>query len=689
MLAHALKDEIQDAYRAWLDARGFEPRRGQRQMIADVATGITDDDDRICVIEAGTGTGKTAAYCLAVIPVAQAEGKKIVVSTATIALQEQVLLKDLPDLASHTTLDFSYVLAKGRGRYVCLKRLDEVLDTDVSAEIPLFDEPGSNDLKTYTAMATMFEQGNWDGELESWDDPIDQESWRRLTTDHRGCANNRCDLFQSCPFFRARGEIHEADIVVANHDLVLADLNLGGGVILPQPDETILVIDEAHHLPQKTQQHFTLSTRVGATTRWLDQVNTALGTMTQNFGQPPEMLSIVRKLARDTVVVARLLTELERLVASLSFSTQHDGNAISRFSLGRIPGSIVELCEPLSRYFLEFSNLLETGHAHLQELIDGSRNWENAERAEEWLPVVGFHINRASQSHDLFSDFAGAALGNPMCARWVLRHETDIGTDVECLSAPLDPGAILQEILWQKCHAAVLTSATLCTMGSFERFIEQVGLGTNVRNRRIESPFEFGRIATLAIPRMNSDPRDVGLHTEELGQLIPKLLELEISALVLFTSWRQMQAVTEALPASVLNDCRIQGQGSKQKLLSEHKEKIDEGGPSYLFGLASFSEGVDLPDDYCRHVIIAKLPFSVPDDPIDQAFAEWLESEGRNPFVEVSVPEATLKLIQACGRLIRHEEDGGRITILDRRLLTRAYGRSIIESLPPYGREDA
>ncbi|MEE3278382.1 MAG: ATP-dependent DNA helicase DinG [Pseudomonadota bacterium] len=687
-MAHALKDEIQDAYRAWLDARGFEPRRGQRQMIADVATGITDDDDRICVIEAGTGTGKTAGYCLAVIPVARANEKKIVVSTATIALQEQVLLKDLPDLARHTTLDFSYVLAKGRSRYVCLKRLDEALDTDVSAEIPLFDEPGSNDLKTYEAMATTFDQGNWDGELESWEHPIDQESWRRLTTDHRGCANNRCDFFQSCPFFRARGEVHEADIVVANHDLVLADLNLGGGVILPRPDETILVIDEAHHLPQKTQQHFTLSARVGATARWLDQVNTTLGTMTLNFGQPTEMLAITRKLARDTELVSRLLTELERLVASLSFSTQSDRNGISRFSMGRIPESIVELCEPLSRYFRDFGNLLEAGHAHLQELIDGSRNWKNAERADEWLPVVGFHINRASQSYDLFSDFAGAALGSPMCARWVIRHETDIGTDFECLSAPLDPGTILREILWQKCHAAVLTSATLCTMGSFERFLEQVGLGTNVRNRRIESPFEFGRIATLTIPHMSSDPRDVALHTEELGQLLPKLLELEISALVLFTSWRQMQVVTEALPASVLNDCHIQGKGSKQKLLSDHKEKIDGGGPSYLFGLASFSEGVDLPDDYCRHVIVAKLPFSVPDDPIDQAFAEWLESEGRNPFIEVSVPDATLKLIQACGRLIRHEEDGGRITILDRRLLTRGYGRSIIESLPPYGRGD-
>ena len=221
------------------------------------------------------------------------------------------------------------------------------------------------------------------------------------------------------------------------------------------------MIDEAHHLPQKTQQHFTLSARVGATARWLDQVNTTLGTMTLNFGQPTEMLAITRKLARDTELVSRLLTELERLVASLSFSTQSDRNAIFRFSMGRIPESIVELCEPLSRYFRDFGNLLEAGHAHLQELIDGSRNWKNAERADEWLPVVGFHINRASQSYDLFSDFAGAALGNPMCARWVMRHETDMGTDFECLSAPLDPGTILREILWQKCHAAVLTSATL------------------------------------------------------------------------------------------------------------------------------------------------------------------------------------------------------------------------------------
>ena len=139
--------------------------------------------------------------------------------------------------------------------------------------------------------------------------------------------------------------------------------------------------------------------------------------------------------------------------------------------------------------------------------------------------MVGFHVNRASQTGKLFSDYSGAASGLPLCARWVSRQETEAGVDFDYLSAPLDPGGILREILWQKCHAAVLTSATLCTMGSFERFLEQVGLGADVCNRRIESPFEFGRIATLAIPRMDSDPGDAALHTEELGRRIPGLLE--------------------------------------------------------------------------------------------------------------------------------------------------------------------
>ena len=154
--------------------------------------------------------------------------------------------------------------------------------------------------------------------------------------------------------------------------------------------------------------------------------------------------------------------------------------------------------------------------------------------------------------------------------------------------------------------------------------------------------------------------------------------------MVLFTSWRQLNAVTRALPDALSSELLIQGEGAKQVLLRTHKERIDAGDPSYLVGVASFSEGLDLPDDYCRHVIIVKLPFAVPDDPIDQAIAEWAEARGRNAFYEISVPDAALKLVQACGRLIRHEGDFGRITMLDNRIVTKRYGQALLESLPPY-----
>jgi ATP-dependent DNA helicase DinG len=183
---------------------------------------------------------------------------------------------------------------------------------------------------------------------------------------------------------------------------------------------------------------------------------------------------------------------------------------------------------------------------------------------------------------------------------------------------------------------------------------------------------------------MRSDPRDFDAHSEEVTRLLPELLTRERSALVLFTSWRQLNAVTKALPEDVVDGLLVQGDGSKQALILEHRLRIDEGECSHLVGLASFSEGLDLPGDYCRHVVIVKLPFAVPDDPVDQAIAEWAEAQGRNPFYEISVPDAALKLVQACGRLIRNERDYGTVTMLDKRIVTQRYGQALIDSLPPF-----
>ena len=228
VLTEQIKDAIQGAYRTWLGAREFKPRRGQREMIAQIARTLSQSELRICAIEAGTGTGKTAAYCLASIPLAKNIGKTVVLSTATVALQEQVVLQDLPDLKQRAGLTFSVSLAKGRGRYMCLKRLDDHLKYQNQQEIPIFDVSGEDFSVLYQEMLNRYSQGGWDGELDSWVEPLPDGAWAGVTTDHRGCSNNRCSYFKQCAFFRSRNSLEGADVIVANHDLVLADLALGG-----------------------------------------------------------------------------------------------------------------------------------------------------------------------------------------------------------------------------------------------------------------------------------------------------------------------------------------------------------------------------------------------------------------------------------------------------------------------------
>ena len=650
-------------------------------MIADIARALANNDSRLCIVEAGTGTGKTVAYCLAAIPVAQALDKRVVIATATVALQEQVVLRDLPDLQRHAGLDFSFTLAKGRRRYVCLQRLEDLLRRDVDREALLFELPSTEDTAVYQDLQNAFAEGSWDGELDSWADGIDSRTWYAATNDRAGCSAGRCGYYHQCPFFKARRQVAEADVVVANHDLVLADLSLGGGVVLPPPAETVFVLDEAHHLPEKTRDHFTLNVRLRASIDWLAQATTSLETMARRFGNPPEVARAAKRLAEDAGDLRRVLLELDALARQLPFERRDERTAVFRFAMGNVPQEIADLSPPLSKGFGAAATILNDLRDALEAATSGELEWKNGEQAETWLPLAAQLSARAQAGEQLFADYAARA---KTAARWATMRRFDASDDIELTSAPLDTGGILHETLWETCYGAVATSATLCALGTFERFLDVSGLADGTTQSRIPSPFDFPRIAVFSVPSMQSNPGDAMQHTEEVAALLPDLLALERSALVLFTSWRQFNEVTSSLPDDVRDHCRLQDAASKQQLLLDHRSAIDDGEPSYLFGLASFAEGVDLPGDYCRHVIIAKLPFSVPDNPVDEAVAEALEHEGRNPFMEVSVPEASLRLVQACGRLIRHETDGGRITLLDRRIVTRRYGEALLASLPPY-----
>lgn len=290
MLSAELKSQIQGAYTRFLEAKELKPRYGQRLMIAEVAKAlgaIKEDEEghregepAVVAVEAGTGTGKTVAYSLAAIACAKASGKRLVIATATVALQEQIVHKDLPDLLRNSGLAFSFALAKGRGRYLCLSKLDVLLQEGQaqSATAQLFADDGFNidvdetSSKLFNQMIERLAGNRWDGDRDSWPEAIDDAHWAQLTTDHSQCTNRHCPNFQQCAFYKAREGMTKVDVIVTNHDLVLADLALGGGAILPDPRETLYVFDEGHHLPDKAIGHFAHFTRLRATADWLEQI---------------------------------------------------------------------------------------------------------------------------------------------------------------------------------------------------------------------------------------------------------------------------------------------------------------------------------------------------------------------------------------------------------------------------------
>ncbi len=360
MLNDDLKNQIQTAYRTFLENKSLKPRYGQRLMIAEVAKlfgGVKLDDEgrrsgepAVAVVEAGTGTGKTVAYCLAGIPIAKSLGKPLVISTATVALQEQIVLKDLPDIQRNSGLDFHFALAKGRGRYVCLSKLDNLLqDNQLAADQQqIFADDGFRidvdeaGLKLYTRMVESLATSKWDGERDSWPEALEDQDWSRLTTDHIQCTNRRCGHFNQCVFYKAREGIQKIDVIVTNHDLVLADLALGGGAILPDPRDCLYVFDEGHHLPDKAIAHFAHHTRMTATTDWLDQLDKSLTKMLAQHPLPGDfgrLLEQVPQQARELKPHQQFMTQALGEVADFAGSTDFSSQARPqyRFEHGVVP----------------------------------------------------------------------------------------------------------------------------------------------------------------------------------------------------------------------------------------------------------------------------------------------------------------------------------------------------------------
>ena len=690
MLDETLKASIRDAYQALVEKRGLRSRWGQRQMIAEVANALGDPDlpRPIAVVEAGTGTGKTIAYTIAALPVARARKKTLVIATATVALQEQLIYRDLPDILTHSGLDFQVSLAKGRGRYACLQKIDSHLaGATVPSLIPLYPDEVADlaieeALPVMESMVEAMAGSTWDGDLDRWPGAIDDPLRRLVTTDAVQCGGRRCGFIQQCPFFRARDGLQEADVVVANHNLVLADLKFGGGAILPSTEDCIFIFDEGHQLAEKCLDQFTLVSRSPSTRQALRETAQWLAVQQQplsEFTGQSQMLGDLLVALEDT---AQRNDEVS--VWAQAYLEEHtDQSAEYRFPLGVVPDALRGHASALVGQWQRQLDLAQ----RLEITLDNRR--EEAEvslrdTVDSWLGTAQAMVARAEGQLELWRSYQDAEapdLEEPW-ARW-LRAASRSGDGVVFMASPVLARDLLTRHLWDRAAGIVMTSATLSALGSFDRLRAMTGLPADATYKRVESPFNTEQ-AVFSVPALHSDPGDSDAHTQEIIERLPDLISGDLGVLVLFSSRRQMETVVQGVSGTLPHEALVQDSLSKARLLDRHRENIDAGRSSIIMGLASFAEGIDLPGAYCDHVVIAKLPFSVPDNPREAAHAELLEQLGRNPFMEISVPDAALRLVQASGRLLRTEEDCGRITLLDRRVLTRRYGRAILDSLPRY-----
>ncbi|HTN34461.1 MAG TPA: ATP-dependent DNA helicase DinG [Marinobacter sp.] len=735
-LTDEIKQQIQKGYRDVLAGKEVRARYGQRLMIAEIARymgEIKDNDGQrtsppaTCVVEAGTGTGKTLAYLLAAIPVAKALGKTLVISTATVALQDQIVLKDLPDLKKHSKMDFTWSLAKGRGRYLCMSKLEGRLHEEGNTDsdtMPLFlldgpkgEEPGTRAF--FEEMLATYASRSWDGDRDHWPEQIPDDVWRQVTTDHRQCTNRHCSYFDSCAFFEARKGLDTADVVVANHDLVLADLVLGGGAILPEPENVLFIFDEAHHLPDKALNHFAASVPLNSTQQWLKQLAQTLTKMLPHLPpatQGAKLLDRISTASRDVdLVLTRVYDEAEQ-------NTGWDFNeerrtAQWRYPEGELPDALAELAGEARIVTANLARHLGSLADELQGAFDERKEHEiDRDTAESWYPVIGAFHSRAEDQLRLWvawneqvvsADQKGSegdqtatnelsesaeepeAMADrrrsPPPARWIVKQRWEHAEDITLYSSPVLADNLLYSRLWSRAYGAVLTSATLTALGSFDRLRIRAGLPAASRYLVVPSSFHYHKMATVEMPAMPVMPTDEGF-TDALVARLPDLWAGETATLVLFTSRRQMQQVRDTLAPDYPDLIITQDDMAKGEVLRQHCERIDAGRSSVLFGVASFAEGIDLPGKYLHHVVITRLPFSVPDDPIEASLAEWVSQRGGNPFMEITVPDASIKLVQAVGRLLRTEQDTGRVTILDRRIVARRYGQLLLDALPPFRR---
>ena len=686
---------------------GFRARPGQRHMAERIATALqkvslgehAEPERAIAVIQAGTGVGKSAAYLSTLVAMALERKTRVVVSTATVALQEQLLRKDLPALAAVLETPLVFALAKGRGRYVCKIKLErlagsgddagDLLDADDELQpstaptpsqnyrqnkLPHPQDPHERRIRLYGTLANLLATGQWDGDRDSLADQPEPRDWSTLAAERHSCTARHCPRFRDCSYYSARTQLAQAQVIVANHDLVLASLGMKA---LPELDNCLVVFDEGHHLPAVALDQFSSSMDLTGL-RWLDKAPRILLDVAEKLGYSlaQDVTTLAQQLHATVGDAARICMDLMRQISPVY-------DQVHRFADGVLPRVLTDPMVLIHGHAQALTKVLEALGAELK-----TRAKEDPSQAAR-LTLLYAKLGPLAPRLNSVVNTSAMLLAHETqpLAKW-LRSDTSSGlVSLSAHACPIVPGDLLRQHLWSEVRGAVITSATLSSCGSFDFFLEEAGLqGTpHLSTLAVESPFDYAVQGQLVVAATLADPRHVDAYTREMVHLLLQdLADVQRGALVLFTSRVQMKAAVDALGASLLPVVLVQGQLSRSRLMASHQARVESGHASIIFGLQSFGEGMDLPGALCETVFITKLPFASPNDPVEEARAEWLKRQGRNPFNELVVPATGIRLLQWTGRAIRTEDDLARVVCYDKRLLATDYGRRMLQGLPAY-----
>jgi ATP-dependent DNA helicase DinG len=640
---------------------GYELREDQLAMAHDVDAALRSRS--YLVAEAGTGTGKTLAYLVPAV----LSGRRVIVSTATKTLQEQLWLKDIPLLRDACGLPFVAAYLKGRSNYYCLARGEEF------ARAPTF---AARDEAHLWPRIEAWARETTTGDRSEIDLPDHYQTWKDLSATSESCTGRDCERYDDCFVTRARALAAEADVLLVNHHLFFADLAMrtsrAGVEILPEPD--VVIFDEAHAIEDVATEYFGLqvsSYRVEELARDAQRA----------VADRPDLASMMKQ------ATAELRKASERFFHGVAegLRAREDGERRgSRMRLPRPPRGPPAMNAAPPRVRISSENVDAEGtRALLTEEVLAPLEREQA-RVDASL----------EQLREILTDAPSPALSQVARRAGELRVELAAvtamkepsrvyfgevrGRGVFLRAAPIDVAEELQSRLYRRTDTAIFTSATLAAQGRFDYFRRKVGLAPefDVREARYPGPFDYARQAALVSPEGLPEPNAPDFVAAAARAVRELTAVTGGRALVLCTSTRNMHALHRAsrdLPYRIL----LQGERPKAKLLEVFREE-----PSVLFATASFWEGVDVPGEALSLVIIDRLPFAPPTDPVIAARLRALEADGRDAFSELQVPAAALALRQGFGRLVRTRADRGIVAILDRRLVTKGYGRAFLATLP-------